>query len=415
MYNERRLELDLEGGGPRSDDVLLLGVASAFKQRGQCREPIASIGPATIGLLSVAHHQVAGRVVELVGQHVHDGLVRGHHDGRVRDLPDQLRSEATVQSRLALLLPHRVDRLPEAAVLVSLLAQPGPGHLVRVRHHRRDRLGGRPRRHKLQKVARSLVVAGAGVAHLVQFLLERLVDHKVDDRLGDSDVAGGDALVEPGQTLRRVDPAHALRHGLLRVGVVVQLEARLDEPDRVGERGGHETGAGRTHDVHERRVGRDDANRVQRIFGLGVRTKVDRTGRRHADNVRPEALKQGATALGLDDVLQALPDRDRLDRRREATLRDGEDRWPAAAQQRASAYPLSGMVLGGVAVAAQMLVRSARRRRGQLTDAVMIGHDTRRHADERGGRTLETRFDHFQRACYHGASSTCDTSSEKMN
>lgn len=83
-------------------------------------------------------------------------------------------------------------------------------------------------------------------------------------------------------------------------------------------------------------------------------------------------------------------------------------RWPAAAQQRASAYPLSGMVLGGVAVAAQMLVRSARRR-GQLTDAVMIGHDTRRHADERGGRTLETRFDHFQRACYHGASSTCDT------
>lgn len=92
-----------------------------------------------------------------------------------------------------------------------------------------------------------------------QFLLESLVDHKVDDRLGDSDVAGGDALVEPGQTLRRVDPAYALGHGLLRVGVVVQLEARLDEPDRVGERGGHEAGAGRTHDVHERRVGRDDA------------------------------------------------------------------------------------------------------------------------------------------------------------
>lgn len=95
MYNERRLELDLEGGSPRGDVLLLLGSASAFKQRGQRREPIASIGSATIGLLSVAHHQVAGRVVELVGQHVHDGLVRGHHDGRVRDLPDQLRSEAT--------------------------------------------------------------------------------------------------------------------------------------------------------------------------------------------------------------------------------------------------------------------------------------------------------------------------------
>lgn len=334
MYNERRLEL-LEGGSDSSfESVLRLRLSgsstsskSAIKQRGQSWKPIASIG---IDLLSVAsHHQVRGRV-ELVRKDVHDGFVRGHHDSRVRDLPDQLRSETTIQSRLALLLPNGVDRLPEASVLVALLAQPRPGHLVWVGHDRGDRLGRRTGGHKFQKVTRSLIIAGICVAHLVQFLLERFVDHKVDDRLGDSDVAGGDALVESDQPLGGVDPADALRHGLLRVGVVVQLEARLDEPDRVGEGGGHEAGAGRTHDVHQRRVGRDDANRVQRILRLGVRTKVDRPGRRHSDDVRSQSLKQGSATLGLDDVLQTLPDRNRLDGGRQATLRDGEDRWPAA-------------------------------------------------------------------------------------
>lgn len=68
-----------------------------------------------------------------------------------------------------------------------------------------------------------------------QFLFERLVDDEVDHRFRDAKVAGGDALVEAPDALGGVDSLHALRHGHLAVGVVVQLEARLDEPDRIGE------------------------------------------------------------------------------------------------------------------------------------------------------------------------------------
>lgn len=88
MYNERRLEL-FKGGGPSLEGVHLLAGSrskSAIKQRGQSWKPIASIG---LDPLSVAsHHQVRRGRVELVRKDVHDGFVRGHHDGRVRDLPD---------------------------------------------------------------------------------------------------------------------------------------------------------------------------------------------------------------------------------------------------------------------------------------------------------------------------------------
>lgn len=88
MYNERRLELLKGGGGPLEGVHLLAGSRSksAIKQRGQSWKPIASIG---LDLLSVAsHHQVRRGRVELVRKDVHDRFVRGHHDGRVRDLSD---------------------------------------------------------------------------------------------------------------------------------------------------------------------------------------------------------------------------------------------------------------------------------------------------------------------------------------
>lgn len=85
-----------------------------------------------------------------------------------------------------------------------------------------------------------------------QFLFERFVDHEVDHRLRDAEVAGGDALVEASDALRGVNPLHALRHGHFGLGVVVQLEAGLDEPDRIGEGGRYESGTRCTHDVHQR-------------------------------------------------------------------------------------------------------------------------------------------------------------------
>ena len=60
---------------------------------------------------------------------VHDGLVRGHHDGRVRDLTQQLCVEAAVQAPAALLPEHEAQRLPELVVLVPLLPQARPRNL----------------------------------------------------------------------------------------------------------------------------------------------------------------------------------------------------------------------------------------------------------------------------------------------
>lgn len=179
-----------------------------------------------------------------------------------------------------------------------------------------------------------------------QFLFERLVDDEVDHRFRNAKVAGGDALVEASDSLVGVDPLHTLRHGHLAVGVVVQLKARLDEPDWIGEGGRYEAGTRCTHDVHQRRVGWNDAvsgtklfftvgnlhgsglnlpNCVQCILRLRVSTEVERTGWCNTDNVRTETLEQGPGTFGLTDVLQTLPDRDRLDRCREAALGNRED------------------------------------------------------------------------------------------
>lgn len=172
--------------------------------------------------------------------------------------------------------------------------------------------------------------------------------------------------------------------------------------------------------MHQWRIGRNDADCVQRILGLRVSTEVERTGRCDADDVRTETLEQGPGTFGLTDVLQTLPDRDRLDRCREAALGNREDRWTPSTEKRTRTYSLPGMVvvmvrIVGVDAGAQlmMVVFVA----DQFT--TVFGprrSDTGRYTmNKRCGRTLQTSFYHFQRACYYGASSTCDTSSEKMN
>lgn len=70
---------------------------------------------------------------------------------------------------------------------------------------------------------------------------------------------------------------------------------------------------------------------------------------------------------------------------------------------------LPGMVVkicGGVVAAQMMLVSD------ELPSS--IGRNPGRYAvDERGGRTLQTCFNYFQRTCHHGASGTSDTGKEK--
>lgn len=68
-----------------------------------------------------------------------------------------------VQSSLAFLLPHRHDRLPEAAILVALLAQSCAGDFVRVGHNRGNGLGGSARCHKFEEISRRLIVGWVGL------------------------------------------------------------------------------------------------------------------------------------------------------------------------------------------------------------------------------------------------------------
>lgn len=70
-----------------------------------------------------------------------------------------------------------------------------------------------------------------------QFLFESLVDDEVDHRFRNAKVAGGDALVEASDTLVSVNSLYTLRNRHLGVGVVVQLKARLYEPNRIGKGG----------------------------------------------------------------------------------------------------------------------------------------------------------------------------------
>lgn len=60
----------------------------------------------------------------------------------------------------------------------------------------------------------------------------------------------------------------------------------------------------------------------------------------------------------------------------------------------------------------QMMIRAGGCRQFSCFGANACGWHT---VDKRGGRTLQTGFDHLQWACYNCASGTCDTSSKQMN
>jgi hypothetical protein len=222
-----------------------------------------------VGAASAVAVKVEG-CVELHREDVHDRFVGRHHDGGVGDLADELGGETSVQSRLALLLPHQEQRLPEAVVFVALFAESRAGHFVRVGDARRDGLRRSARQHKLHEVAGGSAFVGSLLSQLHlrisanlsqtslqvfhfthQFLLQRLVDHEVNHRLRDTEVAGSDAFVEAAQTVLLVDSFDAVADGHFRARVVVELEARLDEPDGIGGGGRDEAGAGRAGDVRE--------------------------------------------------------------------------------------------------------------------------------------------------------------------
>lgn len=66
---------------------------------------------------------------EVSGQHVYYCLICCHYDSGIRNLPDQLSAEATIETLRALLHPHGVQGLPERAIFATLFPQPSPRDL----------------------------------------------------------------------------------------------------------------------------------------------------------------------------------------------------------------------------------------------------------------------------------------------
>lgn len=90
-----------------------------------------------------------------------------------------------------------------------------------------------------------------------QFRLQRLVDHEMDDSLWNAKVAGRDALVEALQPGLVVNVGHTPAHWQPLAPLMVQLQPRLHEPNRVGHGGRHKSRTRRTQDVHDGRVAGD--------------------------------------------------------------------------------------------------------------------------------------------------------------
>lgn len=196
--------------------------------------------------------------------------------------------EATIQTDHALLLPHEAEALREPGVLGPAalgdggLPQPRARDLVRVRQHAREALGGAGA-DEVPAPVDGAVPGGAGAAAggdaglaQPQLRLDLLVDDPVEGALGDAEVAGAEPPEEPPRPLvphrlpdavpgvavaaegpRRL-PVDAAGLGLvvlvvdeLRRVVLVKLQARLHEPDRVRHRAGRDArrhGAGEVHD-----------------------------------------------------------------------------------------------------------------------------------------------------------------------
>lgn len=139
--------------------------------------------------------------------------------------------------------------------------------------------------------------------------------------LADAKVTGRDALVESQQTGLSVYPADAVAHRHFVLGIVVQLQARLDEPNRIRCRRGGKARTGGGQQMDDRRVSGKLLLIVEECLSLRVRTKVDGPRGCDADDVRTETFEQCPGALGLDDQAQALHDADRLGGRGHAAVR----------------------------------------------------------------------------------------------
>ena len=78
--------------------------------------------------------QFSGLLLRTVVQQVHNELIGGQHDGRVRDLPDELREEPSVKGEVALFPEDQPCGLHEGLVLGALLPQPRPYDFCRETH-----------------------------------------------------------------------------------------------------------------------------------------------------------------------------------------------------------------------------------------------------------------------------------------
>ena len=224
---------------------------------------------------------------------------------------------ALVEAAHALFAQHQRERLKERVVLVALEAQASARHLMRIAYARGERFGGASRGQigEQRKTSGNDTAAARrlGVGRVARHALEAFVDDKVESGLGDAEVRGRYALVEAEQAALGPQLGDHLERGL-GVAALVELHARLDEPDRIGDGDGGEAGeecrayvkSGRL--VHPL-VSADQQRRGgQQRLGVGVREEVDGAIGRHADQIWPEALEERRVAFVGHDALQAGQD-----------------------------------------------------------------------------------------------------------
>ena len=63
---------------------------------------------------------------------IDDGLVSGHHDGRVRNVLDELRRQTAVDAAYALVRGYLHQRLPEVPVPTAFFAHPRTGNFYNI-------------------------------------------------------------------------------------------------------------------------------------------------------------------------------------------------------------------------------------------------------------------------------------------
>ena len=151
--------------------------------------------------------------------------------------------------------------------------------------------------------------------------LEALVQHPLDRALRDAEVARAQALVEaPDARLPEYLPDHrggpaeegarARELGLVRV----ELEAGLDDPDRVRRGAGRDAGEGGGGEVHVRVLHAVVEARGDDLLAVAVGEEVDGARGDDADERRAEALEECARGLVQVDVPAAWGTREDSDK-----------------------------------------------------------------------------------------------------